>query len=336
MLYNIDLEWRPEEIDEARQTIHTLASALRGEGHVVTELCLEDKDLIGLLRPYTSDDFVVFNLCEEIPGIPHSYDLIAQTLEELRFTFTGADSKALALSQDKRKVKQLLDTCGIETPRWRIFTSACSDGWTTYPAIVKPAWEHCSFGLTRDSVVSSASELSSRIVNVIESYHGPALVEEFIDGREYSVSVIGNDELRVLPIIEIDFSAFDNIKDRLCTYECKFVPHSEAFNLTEYRYPATLTEDEEKLLKKTIERGYRVADCRDYARIDCRLRDGVLYILDINANADITPGYGIVKAAELAGIPCGKLASLLVNYAVQRHPKYGIPVRDEISLQPVS
>lgn len=336
MLYNLDPDWRPEEIVEARQTVQTLAGALRGEGQRVTELCLEDQDLVGLLRPYNPDDFVVFNFCEEIPGIPHSYDLIAYTLEELGFAFTGADSKALSVSQDKRKVKQLLDSCGIETPRWHIFHAASSDSWTTYPAIVKPALEHCSLGLTRDSVVCSAAELTSRIGYVIESYRGPALVEEFIDGREYSVSVIGNEVLHVLPVVEIDFSAFNDIKDRLCTYECKFVPHSKAYNLTKYLYPATLTEDEGKLLKQTIERSYRAADCRDYARIDCRLRDGIVYILDVNANADLTPGYGIVFAAELAGISCGKLTSLLIHYASQRHPKYGNTIGDELRLESVS
>src|SRR5512137_1179110 len=106
LLYNLDPAWLPIEIDESRELAQTLCNALRGEGHPVTEACLEDQDLPGLLQYHDPDECVLFNTCEEIPGIPHSYDLIAQTLEELGFVFTGADSKALSLNQDKRLVKQ--------------------------------------------------------------------------------------------------------------------------------------------------------------------------------------------------------------------------------------
>jgi len=104
MLYNINPEWSREDIDESKQVVETLSIALREEGHPVIETCLEIKNLIGLLRPHAPDGTIIFNLCEEIPGIPHSYDLIAQSLEELGFTFTGADPKALSFSQYKRLI----------------------------------------------------------------------------------------------------------------------------------------------------------------------------------------------------------------------------------------
>jgi D-alanine-D-alanine ligase len=139
--------------------------------------------------------------------------------------------------------------------------------------------------------------------------------------------------LLVLPIAEIDFSAFEDIKDRLCTYESKFVPQSKAFNLAKMRLPASLTEDEQKSLVKITRDCYREAYCRDYARLDCRLRDGIFYILDINHNADITPGFSAALSAELAGLSYGKFGSLLVNLAAQRHPVFGVPVLDGLSLE---
>ena len=333
MLYNINPEWPREDIDESRQVMQTLSSALREEGHPVTELCLENKDLTGLLRSYVPEDIIVFNWCEEIPGIPHSYDLIAETLEELGFTFTGTDSRALSFSQDKRLVKQRLDSCGIETPRWQIFNSASSDGWTDYPAIVKPALDHCSIGVTRESVVWSAAALTSRIGYVIDAFHSPALVEEFIDGREFHVTVIGNGTLHMLPPAEMDFSAFDNASDRLCTYESKFDPQSKSYKMIKLRLPAQMTKEEETLLMKVALNGYRATDCRDYARLDIRLRDGIFYVLDINPNADISPDTTPALAAEQAGLSYGKFGSLLVNLASQRHPIFGLPVEKKVFLE---
>ena len=333
MLYNLDPAWLPAEIEESRQAAQVLIDALRQQGHPVTEACLEDRDLAGLLRSYTPDDFIVFNWCEEIPGFPHSYDLIARTLEEYGFTFTGADSKALAFSQDKRKVQQRLDSCGIATPLWQIFPSvktlqatSVPINWTTYPAIVKPALDHCSLGVTRESVVWSAPELASQVGHVIDSFHGPALVEEFIDGREFHVTVLGNGRLHVLPPAEMDFSAFEDPRDRLCTYESKFDPQSKAYNLIKLHLPALLTRDEQEQLTRVALDGYRAADCRDYARLDIRLRNGVFYILDINPNADISPDTSTSMAAELSGLPYGKFGSLLVNLTSRRHPIFGAEV----------
>ena len=333
LLYNVNPEWPQADIDDLRQTAQALAAALRKEGHPVTELCLENQDLAGLLRPYHPDNFIVLNVCEEIPGFPNSYDLIAQTLEELGFTFTGADSKTLAFSQNKRLVKQRLNLRGINTPLWQIFTSTSRDGWRKYPAIVKPALEHCSVGLTSELVVWSAAELTSRIGYVIEKYNGPALVEEFIDGREFTINVIGNGRSHVLPVAEFDYSAFEKAQDRLLTYEYKFDPESKAHNLIEYRLPAALSQDEEEQLTRLALEGYHATDCRDYARLDVRLRDGIFYVLDINPNADIRPESSPAMAAELVGWSYGKFGSLLVNLAAQRHPVFGAVLQEELVLE---
>ena len=323
LLYNLDPAWLPMEIDEARELAQALYRALEGEGHPVTEACLEDQDLPGLLKSHDPDKCIMFNTCEEIPGIPHSYDLIAQTLEELGFIFTGADSKALTLNQNKYLVKQRLDTCGISTPRWQVFHSASSDGWKIFPAIVKPALDHCSFGVTRDSVVWSEEELADRVGYIIDAFQGPALVEEFIDGREFHVTVVGNGRLHMLPPAEMDFSAFQEARDRLCTFESKHDPTSKAYNLIKLHLPASMTAEEEKMLTKLALAGYRATSCRDYARLDIRRRDGIFYILDINPNADISVDTSPVLAAEQIGLSYGGFCSLLVSLAARRHPILG-------------
>jgi D-alanine-D-alanine ligase len=333
LLYNADAAWTTRERRESQHAAHTLGAALRREGHPVIEVCLDSPDLSSVLAKYDPNDYLIFNWCEELPGVPRSSAMVAQTLEMYGFTYTGANAQALAFSQDKTKVKQQLAENGIPTPRWKIYTDHYSNDWNTFPAIIKPACEHCSVGISRDAVVRTASELSARIAYVIENHNQPALVEEFIDGREFHVTIIGNGTLRVLPPAEMDFSAFKNVEDRLCTYESKFDPQSIPYNAIKLRLPAPLTEIEVSRLEDTVLAAYHAAYCRDYARLDVRLQDGIFYILDVNPNADICPDTSLVLAAEMVGLSYGKLASLLINLASQRHSVFGKSSTDEISIR---
>ncbi|NJC96577.1 MAG: hypothetical protein FIB03_09620 [Anaerolineae bacterium] len=323
LLYNADAAWTPQEKQESQVAARILGDALRNEGHPVREVCLDSPDLSSALAGYDPNECLVFNWCEELPGIPRSSALVAQILERYGFTYTGASARALAFSQDKSKVKQKLAGKGIPTPRWKIYTEACTNGWDTFPAIVKPAFEHSSVGISRDAVVRTAGEMSARIAYVIENYNQSVLVEEFIDGREFHVTIVGNGTLHVLPAAEMDFSAFENVEDRLCTYESKFDPQSIPYNAIKLMLPAPLTDTEVSQLENTVLAAYRAADCRDYARLDVRLSDGVFHVLDVNPNADISPDTSLVLAAEMVGLSYGKLASLLINLAAQRHPTLG-------------
>ena len=319
MLSNVDHRWSLEEIRESVSLTDNLVRALQDVGHPVSSIYMETNNLPDLLRPYYPDELIVFNWCEELPGIPRSGALVAQELERRGFTYTGADSYALALSQDKRRVKRRLQKRGIPTPAWQVFTSAPTAGWTRFPAIVKPAFEHCSFGIAREAVVQSTAELIKRVRYVLEELQQPALVEDFIDGREFHVGVIGNGVLRVLPPAEIDYSSFDDIHDRLCTYESNFDKTSLAYQFTVPKMPAVLTNDQLCSLEEVVIAAYRATDCRDYARMDIRLRNGTFYILDVNHNADISPDTSLVMTAEMAGYSYGQFGSLLVNLAARRH-----------------
>ena len=197
------------------------------------------------------------------------------------------------------------------------------DDWSCYPAIVKPAGEHCSLGVDEGAVVLGPQELRARVSYVLDAFHQPALVEDFIDGREFHVSLLGGDgQCTMLPPAEMDFSAFRDVRDRLCTFDSKFTPGSTHYKDIRLRIAAELDPSEYKTLEATARAAYQILGCRDYARIDIRLRDGVFYVLDVNPNADISVETSIVCAAEAAGYSYGAMLSYLIRLATQRHPRF--------------
>jgi D-alanine-D-alanine ligase len=323
LLYNIDREWPAADIKESEEAAEVLGQSLREIGHPVTQARLEDSNLPHLLRSYDPEEYLVFNWCEELPQIPRSASHVTAALEDLGFVFTGADTEALILAQDKQRVKQMLDAHNVPTPLWKVFSSTHTDDWNIFPAIVKPVFEHCSFGVTRDAVVQSSEELAKRVKYVLRAFKQPALVEEFIDGREYHIGIIGNGRLKVLPAVEMDFSAFPSINDRLCSYDSKFDSESESYNYIEYRLPAPLSASERKQLETIALAAYRATLCRDYARLDIRARDGTFYVLDVNPNADFSIETSLAMSAEMSGLSYGQLASCLINLAAKRHPVFG-------------
>ncbi len=323
LLYNVNREWTQEEKVEVIRQSTELGDALQKTGYPTTLVAIENDDIAVYLMPFDPDKYIIFNWCEGLPGIEHSEWLVAKKLETLGYTFTGADSVALALAQDKQRVKVILDKASIPTPAWRICNSSDVQDWKIFPAIVKPQNEHCSAGITPESVVMNQSDLRKRILFVLDKYSQPALVEDFIDGREFHVAVWGNEKISVLPAAEMDFSCFGNITDRLCTYEAKFIPGSQHYEEIKTLLPAPLTNDEKNAMEKICCDAYKVTGCRDYARMDIRLRDNIFYVLDVNPNADISSDASMACAAETDGITYAQMGSSIVQMAAKRHPVFG-------------
>ncbi len=323
LLHNLDCSWSPEEISQTLHEVSVLESAIREEGHPVVNVPIRDADIESLLRSYDPEKYIVFNWCEDLPGGNHSDAEVAQILETLHFAYTGAPPSVLALSWDKPKVKALLLQNDIATPRWGVYGSSEDSDWEGYPAIVKPAREHCSMGVDKGAVVMSHEELRRRIDFVVEAFSQPALVEDFIDGREFHVSLLGDGHVTMLPPAEMDFTAFSDVRDRLCTFDSKFTPSSNHYKEIRLQVPALLDSSQAASLERTASKAYRILGCRDYARLDIRLRDGLFYVLDINPNADISYETSIVYAAEAAGMSYGAMVSYLVNLAARRHPRFG-------------
>jgi D-alanine-D-alanine ligase len=322
LLHNLNPEWTPEERQESEQDVATLARAVNELGHPLEVTALEDDRLADLLCAFDPREHIVFNWCEELPGVPHSEPQVAAVLERQGFVFTGSPSDALALCQDKPRVKRLLDEAHIPTPRWQVFHEPGVGGWDLFPAIVKAAHEHCSIGIAAESIVVSAAELEARVDYILEAHRQPALVEEFINGREFHQAAWGNGRVSVLPAAEMDYGDLTDIRDRLFTYEAKYVPGSRLYQKIELCVPAELDPAALAELERTVLAAYRASGCRDYGRVDARYLDGVFYVIDVNPNPDINPLTSMIYAAAEMGYSYGETGSRIVNLAAARHPVF--------------
>jgi D-alanine-D-alanine ligase len=326
LLHNLDPQWSADDLLVAQRDVELLANGLRCCGHEVETVAVTTADLAAVLAPYHPQQWVVLNWCEDLPGQRCGDVATAAFLESAGFTFTGASSRALALAWNKPRVKRRLERAGVATPAWRLMDGETT-WWRKFPAIVKPANEHCSVGLTRDSVVLNSQELRQRVAWVVETFHQCALVEDFIDGPEYHVSLWGNGHIAPLPPAEMDFSGCHHVRERLCTWDAKFSPGSADFEQIQVRLPAPLSAGAAAQLVATAKAAYACLPCRDIARIDIRERDGVFYVLDVNPNPDLSPDTSTVLAAELEGLSYGALGSRLLALAADRRPLPATPVR---------
>lgn len=323
MVYDLDASWDSHEAAECATETRRLVAALRRHGHSVVTKPVTDVDLATQLDGLDPSRYIVFNWCEGFPGVDRSDYAVAHALESLGFTYTGATGDVLALSRDKCKVKELLRSHGLPTPDWCLVPEGAAPDWSLFPAIVKPAYEHSSMGMTSRSVVLTQAELAAQVAEVHRDFCQPAIVEEFIDGREFHVTLWGNGTIDMLPPAEMDFSDFEDVRERICSYDSKFIPSSEGYNRIRSLIPAPLDEVQAALLEETCIAGYRALGCRDYARLDLRLRDGVFQILDINPNADVSKDTSFSCAARVAGYSYGEVGSRIVRLAARRHPVFG-------------
>lgn len=323
LLFNLDPSWSPSDIESALEEAGALETNLVRRGYSVDLVVVRTPELREHLRGFRPEEVVVLNACEELPGISRSEGVVAEVLERLGFVYTGSRGEVLSRCWDKAEVRRFLSQRGLPVPRWRLYGRPELDGWERFPAIVKPAFEHCSVGLSPEAVVFTPAELRRRVAYVWEAFSQPALVEDFIDGREFHVSLLGNETIEVLPPAEMDFGAFSDPRERICSYESKFCPGSAPYERIEVRVPAALTPEEQAQLEDLARAVYRAFGCRDYARLDVRLRDGAFYVLDVNPNPDISPETSLVEAAGVAGYSYGDLLGRLVQMAARRHPTFG-------------
>jgi D-alanine-D-alanine ligase len=323
VLYDIDPGWDEFEISSARESARVLIESLKDEGIETYVGELNDPHLEKLLEKYNPADTIIFNLCETLPGIPKSEKRVVETIHNSGFTYTGNIPEVIELSYDKQKVKEILDSLGIKVPFGAVLTPEEAEQWDLFPAIVKPSREHCSLTITEKSVVFDTSSLKEQIMLVNNELNQPALVEDFIDGREFHVSVWNNENPEILPPAEMNFSAFSDPQERLCTYNSKFIPGSEHYEKIETLIPAPLGEKLFVKLQRQALKAWKGFGCLDYARFDFRMRDNKFYLLDINPNNDISFDTSFALAAELANYSYSQMAKRIVMMAAERHPDLG-------------
>ncbi len=264
---------------------------------------------------------VIFNFVEIYKENSRLEMNIVGLYELLGIPYTGAPSMALANCQNKTLAKRLLKSGGIRIPQFFIVStkSARYSHKLNYPLLVKPAFEDASVGIENESIVYNSKKLRERIEYILEHFQQPALVEEFIQGRELNVAVMGDKRLRVLPISEIDFTAMPDHLHNIVSYQAKWDPHHESYHKTIPICPAPLPKKIEKKAKEIALKAFKVMGCRDYARVDIRLaKDKKLYVLEVNPNPDITEGAGFMRSAEYSGMTYAQALKRIVKYALVR------------------
>jgi D-alanine-D-alanine ligase len=319
ILYSVFSDWTVEDTIVSEEAVARMKRGLAAVGQEVGSIAVYN-DIPRAIKHLDPREHVIFNWCEGLDGNPNDYQVVPPILEQMGFSYTGAGAWSLEASQRKGLTKQILLEHKIPTPVSKIYDRAVLNGWRRYPAIVKPANEHCSFGITPESVVDSAQQLKERVQYVLDTWHGPALVEDFIDGPEFNVSVWGADELSVLPLSVLDYSVFDDYHDRLCSFDAKWNPESDAYRLTGVQCPAPVDPVLKRRIEKVALNAFRALQLRDYGRVDLRIRNGVPYVLDVNANPDITMEGGFARSARVAGYDYGQMTAKILEFAAARRP----------------
>ena len=301
--------------------LHSVATALRVTGYRIQTLEFKD-DWAAVLKTISNSRMdLIFNLCEEFRGHSKLEMNIAALLEMIEAPFTGSSSLVLGLSQDKGKTKSLLANHGIPTPACVVFVPGERkiSPSLRYPLIAKPVYEDGSLGIDNDAFAADEKVLRRKVKSIHRSYRQPALVEEYIEGRELNVSIIGNEKLQVLPISEIDFSTMPAGLPKICSYAAKWIEGTNEFTHTQPLCPADLPPRIRERVNAVALQSYRLLDCRDYARVDIRLSPrGVPYVLEINANPDISPDAGMVRSAMAAGFSYNSFISRIAEVALAR------------------
>ncbi|NJM40881.1 MAG: ATP-grasp domain-containing protein [Anaerolineae bacterium] len=317
-LYGIDEHSHTFEIDSTLALVRAATLALSERGWRVLPLQISH-DFEGPLKPYAPKEWLVFNMCEGSPHQEFYYAKATRMLDALGYVYTGSDSWSLNETQYKWKMKRLLDDANVPTPKWAVTQSAETLHFDAFPAIVKPAAEHCSYGITRDSVVMNLDEARKQAAKLIEEYNAPILIEEFLDSEEYNVSVWGlNHDASVLGISMMTYDAFGDIHDRLCTFDAKWTPESEAYQKIPAICPAPLSPELKAKIEAVSVAAYAASGVRDYGRIDLRLRNGEPMALDVNANCGLNSDDGFMNAARIAGLGYGEMLERIIQFAIQR------------------
>jgi D-alanine-D-alanine ligase len=242
-------------------------------------------------------------------------------LELLGVPYTGAPPMALSNCQSKVLAKRLLKANGIRTPEFIIVKELKRkyNHNLRYPLMVKPAYEDASVGIENSSIVENEARLKERIEYVHKNFLQPALVEEFIDGRELNVAVMGDKKPSALPISEIDFTEMPDHLYNIVSYQAKWDPLHEAYHKTIPICPAKLPKKIENEAKSIAVKAFQIMGCRDYARVDMRLsKDKQLYVLEVNPNPDLTEGAGFMRSAEAAGLSYTRALKKIIELANKR------------------
>ena len=326
ILYNVASTLKKgDELDmvceqEIKIIVPLVATLLRSKGYEVETL--ETSYLLWENLKARKGSFdLILNLAEAFGGANNNEVLVPMMLEALEIPFTGATAHNMALTLDKAQTKLVALANGVPTPAHQIFRDGTEslDQTLKFPLIVKPVREEASIGIRYDSVVTDFDSLQRKMMDVLRLYRQPVIAESFIVGREVSVGIVGNGQnLHVLPPLEFLFEGAQTPYEQIRSYEYKWGGKPEQM------VKAALESKATEQLAEYAKRMFIVTECRDYARMDFRIRDdGEVYLLEVNYNPGIGPNtHGLnntlTKMASFEGTSFEDLIERILVTAMRR------------------
>ncbi|HEY8555280.1 MAG TPA: ATP-grasp domain-containing protein [Burkholderiales bacterium] len=320
-----DLKAKDDPRMEKYRTEYDVKQALLALGHDVRVIGVYDD--LAPIRTTVEEwkPHIAFNLLEDFAGISAFDYYVVSFLELLRLPYTGCSPRGLLLGRDKALSKKLLSFHHINVPRFTVFplgSKARRLRRLRFPVIVKSLMEEGSVGIARASVVENETELLERVALIHARTQGDAIAEEYIDGRELYVTVLGNQRLEILPIRELVFGEIPDGEPKVATYRVKWNEDYRKRWGISYQFARNLPDGMEERIGKLCKRIYRVLDMNGYARIDLRLTPAnELYVLEANPNPGIARDEDATLSAIKAGMSYEEFIQRLLSLGLARRPK---------------
>ncbi|MBO0910356.1 MAG: ATP-grasp domain-containing protein [Acidobacteria bacterium] len=329
VLYDV---WGQEEVSPAdtaqasrkrkeKEDREEIFEALEKLGHEPSYYVLDGRpqSLYGLGK---SGVDLVFNLTESYAGDDTKEMNVAAYMDLLGLPYTGAGPHAYFLAQDKATAKKMFAFHGIRTPFFATAYRGNIDHAhdVKFPLIVKPQLEDGSIGIDAAAVVTGVKELMERVEYVQNEFDSPALIEEYIEGREIYAGVLGSYEnTEALPLVELDLSKLPDGTPKIASRDVKFETNSKAYRLTKSRIAEDLEQTAAEKLSETAVAAYRAVKLRDYGRIDMRLTaEGEVYVIEANPNPWLSSKHEFALAAKKSGRSYMQLIGEIVQMALER------------------
>lgn len=330
VLYNTDYdaEYAAAGVDASSVELsaRAICKALADAGYDAELIGLHGLDVLDVLAPLRARrPDLVFNLCESMAGDSRNEPTFVGLLDLFGIPYTGADLLGLASCLHKQRTKEILTARGIPTPPYRYLPDLASLEDPTlaaldYPWFVKLAHEDASVGITEQNLVRSVAALRTRAAELMREFRQGVLAEQFIDGREINVTLLGNGtDLRVLPLHEIDFGAMPTERPKIVSYAAKWDEAHVDYAGTK---PVPLRDVPLALataIEVTARGAWAALGLRDYGRVDLRIdAAGIPWVIDVNPNCDISPDAGVARAAAAAGSSYVELIDSIAQVAWRR------------------
>jgi D-alanine-D-alanine ligase len=297
----------PPDVAGVLEAVDAVEAALGALGHAAVRVPAGAGRVDWLQRLHDLAPDTVFNLCEGLEGEAKGEARAAAAMELLGLPLTGASGDLLGFARRKDRVNALLAARGIPVPVWSGIEGGSTRGWDLYPAIVKPAAEDASVGITRRSVARDRPELERAVA--LAAPHGRLLVQEFLPGRELNVAFVGE---ALLPVAEIVHGGTGGDAPVVC-YRSKWAAGSAEDRAAVPRCPARLRAREREEAIAVATAAWRAVGGHGYGRIDLRAdQDGRLHVLDVNPNPDLSPTAGLARMAAAAGWSYAELVARIV------------------------